>query len=172
MHSKRDMNLTNLAPAARAVKAVPATLLVFALTTTLLGCARMASEKESELLAGSEMTTLETRQRKIFTNWTPVTASMGACQSRNGKLILYSDGSQEWEVELISPSGGTRWEQAFHFYDTEKPDHTWFGSRSGGSVDLSYQNIWTFSRRRRGPGDLRLAAAFDRIRYVVWSAGC
>jgi hypothetical protein len=154
------------------IKAAASTLMAFALATMLLGCGRLASERETDFVAGSDMTTIETRQRKIFTNWTPANVPAGACQSRNGRLILYSDGSQEWEIELLSASGGTRWEQAFHFYDTEKPDHTWFGSRSAAGVDINYRNVWMYSRHRRGPGDLKLAAAFDRIRYVVWSAGC
>ena len=173
MDSKRKMHWTNLLPAARVVKTAPSTtLLVFALATMVLGCGGMRSENESQLIAGSDVTPLETRQRKIFTNWTPVNAPASPCQSRNGKLILYSDGSQEWEIELLSPSGGTKWVQAFHFYDTERPDHTWFGSRSAESVAINYGNIWTYWRHRRGTGDLKLAAAFDKIKYVVWSAGC
>lgn len=156
-----------------AVKPAPSTLISFAIAIILLlGCGRMAIQQESELVTGSEMMAPETRQRKIFTNWTPGNTATGACQSRNGKLILYSDGSREWEVELLSASGGTRWEQAFHFYDTEKPDHTWFGSRSAGAFNINYGNIWTYWRHRRGAADLKLAAAFDKIKYVVWSAGC
>ena len=154
-------------------KAMASTLMAFVVATMVLGCSRFASEREPDFVAGSDLTAVDIRQRKIFTNWTsPGNTPAGACQSRNGKLILYSDGSQEWEIELLSASGGTRWEQAFHFYDTEKPDHTWFGSRSAGSVDINYTNVWTYWRHRRGPGDLKLATAFDRIKYVVWSAGC
>src|SRR5262249_15643839 len=82
------------------------------------------------------------------------------------------DGSQEWEIELLSPNGFARWDQAFHFYDTGKPDHTWFGSRSGGGFNINYTNVWTYWRHRRGPADLRLAAAFDKISYVVGSSAC
>ncbi len=160
----------HLTAASGAVKALSATLLVLVLATMLSGCASVA-QREQELAAGSEATAVEARQRKIFTNWTPVNAPAGACQARNGRLILYSDGSQEWEIELLSPSGA-RWQQAFHFYDTGRVDHTWFGSRPGGNFDINYTNVWTYWRHRRGPADPRLAAAFDKIRYVVWSAAC
>ena len=164
------MNWPNLLAAAGTVKALSATLLVLTFATMLSGCGGMQTERE--LSAGSEATAVEARQRKIFANWTPVNAPPGACQARNGRLILYSDGSQEWEIELLSPSGSARWEQAFHFYDTGKTDHTWFGSRSGGGFNINYTNVWTYWRHRRGPADLRLAGAFDKISYVVWSAAC
>jgi len=168
---EKSMNLTNLLAASGAGKTLSATLLVLAFAAMLFGCGSVA-QRNAELAAGSEMTTVETRQRKIFANWTPVSAPPGACQARNGRLILYSDGSQEWEIELLSPNGFARWDQAFHFYDTGKPDHTWFGSRSGGGFNINYTNVWTYWRHRRGPADLRLAAAFDKISYVVWSAAC
>ena len=165
------MNWPNLLATAGTVKALSATLLVLTFATLLSGCGGMR-QTERGLAAGSEMTAVETRQRKIFANWTPVNAPAGPCQARNGRLILYSDGSQEWEIELLSPSGAARWDQAFHFYDTGKTDHTWFGSRSGGTFDIKYTNVWTYWRHRRGPADLRLASAFDKISYVVWSAAC
>jgi len=164
------MNWPNLLATAGTVKALSATLLVLTFATMLSGCGGMQTERE--LSAGSEMTAVEARQRKIFANWTPVNAPPGACQARNGRLILYSDGSQEWEIELLSPSGAARWDQAFHFYDSGKADHTWFGSRSGGGFNINYTNVWTYWRHRRGPADLRLASAFDKISYVVWSAAC
>jgi len=151
-------------------KSLAMSLFVLNLATALLGCGSVTFS-DRELAAGSEATAVEGRQRKIFANWTPVNPPPGACKARNGRLILYSDGSQEWEIELLSPIGA-RWGQTFSFYDSGKPDHTWFGSRSGGSFDIIYSNVWTYWRHRRGPADLKLAAAFDKISYVVWAAMC
>ena len=63
----------------------------------------------------------------------------------------------------MSSGGHNRWEQTFQFYDSEQPDHTWFGARAGGSWDLYQGNVWTYWRYGRGAADLKLAEAFDRI---------
>jgi hypothetical protein len=154
-----------------ALKTLAGSIVVLSLATSFLGCGSVTLT-DRELAAGSEATAVEGRQRKVFTNWTPVNPPPGSCQARNGRLILYSDGSQEWEIELLSPNGAARWGQTFSFYDSGKPDHTWFGSRWGGNFDIIYTNVWTYWRHRRGPADARLAAAFDKISYVVWSAAC
>jgi len=171
MRGKKGTQWLGLFASIAALKTPSITLLVLSLAIILSGCWSVARPRP-ELAAGSEATAVESRQRKIFVNWTPVNAPPGACQARNGRLILYSDGSQEWEIELLSPNGAATWDQAFHFYDTGKPEHTWFGSRSGGTFDIRYSNVWTYWRHRRGPADLKLAAAFDKISYVLWSAGC
>jgi hypothetical protein len=112
------------------------------------------------------------RPSKVFENWSPATAATATCTSRNAKLVLYEDGTREWEVELISGQSPDLWEQAFHFYDTGKPDHTWFGSRSGGQFEIWYDRVWTHWRVGRGSPDLHLAQAYDKIGYVLWSARC
>lgn len=170
MDKNEDKTWVNQDKVISAAKTVPATLLVLILAT--MGCARILAQRNADLIAGSDATTFEGRQRKVFTNWTPVQSSGGTCHSRNGKLILYPDGSRELEVELMTTDAGEIWEQNFHFFDNEKPDHTWFGSRMGGSFDIPYRNVWTYFRYRRSAADLKLAAAFDRIRYVVWSVRC
>jgi len=150
----------------------PATLLV-PILTLLLGCAQRAPVRErSDLIAGSYAAkSAFDGRRKVFADFKPQSEATGACASRNGKLILYPDGSWEWETETIS-NGRNRWQQTFHFYDSDKPDHTWFGSREGGGWDLYQGNIWTYWRYGRGAADLRLAETFDRIGYVVWMGGC
>ena len=171
MSAQKVIHGLELRPSVSAVKTFAVSLVLLSLATALSGCGSVTPTYR-ELAAGSEATAVEGRQRKIFTNWTPVNPPPGACQARNGRLILYSDGSQEWEIELLSPNGAARWNQIFSFYDSGKPDHTWFGSRLGGNFDIIYSNVWTYWRHRRGPADLKLAAAFDKISYVVWSAAC
>ena len=171
MRRRKNITRVHLAlPFSRSRFFAPA---LFGLTLAIvLSACGSIGQRTPELAAGSEATAVENKQSKIFTNWILINPQGGPCKSRNAKLILYSDGSQEWEIELLSPSGGVRWDQAFHFYDTGKPDHTWFGSRWGGGFDINYSNIWTYWHHRRGPADLRLATAFDKISYVVWSGAC
>jgi hypothetical protein len=152
-------------------KALPA-LALFLVLIMGWGCGRIAAGNESEAIASSDMLIVDGRQRKIFSNWTTAQTPAGACQSRHARLILYPDGSREWEVELMSKDGGRPWQQTFHFYDAENPDATWFGSRRGGTFKIPYGSVWTYWRYGRGPADLKLAEAFEKIRYVVWSASC
>jgi hypothetical protein len=153
-------------------KPLQAILIVVFAAVLLCGCGRIAARSDSEAIASSDMIITEGRQRKIFSNWTPLQTPGGACQSRRGRLILYPDGSREWEVELISKDSGRDWQQTFHFYDAGDPDATWFGSRLGGMFEIPYGNVWTYWRYGRGPGDRKLAEAFEKIKSVVWSASC
>ena len=151
-------------------KALATTSVLLFLAPLVLSCGRMAAKPEA--LASSPMTIADGRQRKIFANWTPGQTAAGDCQGRNARLILYSDGSREWQVELMSKDPGENWAQSFHFYDAANPDATWFGSRDGGRFKIYDENVWTYWRYGRGPADKKLAEAFDRISYVVWSASC
>jgi len=123
-------------------------------------------------VAGYDTSLPDVRVRKIFSTWTPAETTDSVCQARHARLILNSDGSREWEVELLSTQPGVRWEQEFHFYDGNTPDATWFGSRYGGAFIIPYANVWTYWRFGRGPGDRALSAAFDKIKTVVWTGGC
>jgi hypothetical protein len=149
--------------------------LVLALAGALLGCApTLAERRKSEALAASSFVSRisQGRPSKVFENWTPASAATAACRSRNAKLVLYDDGTREWEVELLSAVSRDLWEQAFHFYDTEKQDHTWFGSRPGGQFEIEQDKLWTHWRSGRGSPDPKLAQVYDKIGYVVWSARC
>jgi hypothetical protein len=154
------------------MKALPVSLVLSLVLIIGWGCGRIAARNESEAIASSDMIITDGRQRKIFSNWTPLQTPGGACQSRRGRLILYPDGSREWEVEVLSKDSGRAWEQAFHFYDAGTADATWFGSRLGGRFEIPYGDVWTYWRYGRGLGDRKLAEAFEKIKYVVWSAGC
>src|SRR5262245_54981886 len=173
MSENNDARRTKIGKVTLMFRATPATLLV-PILTLLLGCAQKVAVRErSDLVAGSRAAKLIfDGRRKVFTDFTPLSDPAGACASRNGKLVLYPDGSWEWETETMSSNGRNRWQQTFHFYDSEKPDHTWYGSREGGSWDLYQGNIWTYWRYGRGAADLQLAQTFDRIGYVVWVGGC
>jgi hypothetical protein len=156
----------------RMLGATPTKLVALILAVLFFGCAQKSALRERSVsIVGSGAATVGDR-RKVFVNWIPVYAPAGACASRNGKLVLYPDGSWEWEAETMTSDGRNRWEQTFHFYDSEKPDHTWFGSREGGSWDFYERKVWTYWRYGRGSADLKLAEAFDRIGYVVWVGGC
>jgi hypothetical protein len=157
-----------------AKRTLEATLAALIVGSVLFGCAqRIAVTERSDLIAGSHAARIPVAEkRKVFTNFMPQLGPAGQCASRNGRLILYPDGSWEWEAETISSSDRSRWEQTFHFYDSDRPDRTWFGSRDGGSWDLHHPNVWTYWRYGRGAADLKLSEAFDKIGYVVWAAGC
>jgi hypothetical protein len=174
MNENNDVTCTRVGEVIRALGATPATLLALILAALLFGCAQQSAVRErSDWITGSRAARITVdERRKVFTNWTPVLDPAGACESRNGKLVLYTNGSWEWEAETMSSDDRNRWEQTFHFYDSEKPDRTWFGSREGGSWDLYQRNVWTYWRYGRGAGDVKLAEAFDRIGYVVWAGGC
>lgn len=174
MKQNKAVRCTRDGEVIRKLEATPATLLALILVALLFGCTqKIAIRDRSDLIAGSHAARIIVEEkRKVFANFTPLLAPAGPCASRNGKLILYPDGSWEWEAETMSSGDRTRWEQTFHFYDSEKPDRTWFGSREGGISDLYHRNVWTYWRYGRGSADLKLAEAFDRIGYVVWAAGC
>src|SRR5215475_6728080 len=159
--SETNARRTKIGKATLMFRAPPATLLV-PILALLLGCAQKVAVRErSEAVAGSPAAKVAfDGRRKVFADFTPLSEPAGACASRKGKLILYPDGSWEWETETMSSNGHNRWQQTFHFYDSEKPDHTWFGSREGGSWDLSEGNVWTYWRYGRGSADLKLAETF------------
>ena len=174
MIENKDVTCTRVVEVIRTLGTTPATLLASILAALLFGCSQQSAVRErSDWITGSRAATITIdERRKVFTNWTPVLNPAGACASRNGKLTLYRNGSWEWEAETMSSDDRNRWKQTFHFYDSERPDRTWFGSRAGGSWDLDQRNVWTYWRYGRGAGDVRLAEAFDRIGYVEWEAGC
>jgi hypothetical protein len=174
MNENKDVKRTKVGEGIRPLGATPVPLLALILVALLSGCAQKSAIRErSDSMAGSHAAKITgDEKRKVFANWTPVLGPAGACASRNGKLILYPDGSWEWEAETMSSNDRNRWEQTFHFYDSEEPDRTWFGSRVGGGWDLHQGSVWTYWRRGRGAGDLKLAEAFDRIGYVLWMGGC
>jgi hypothetical protein len=153
-------------------KIAGALLSCFLLGALGLACTPVSTGVGAVGVASFEGASAEGRVRKVFSNWTPAETTDGICQTRHARLILHSDGSREWEVELLSREPGRRWEQEFHFYDGTTSDATWFGSRFGGAFLIPYANVWTFWRFGRGPGDRSLAAAFDKIRSVVWTGGC
>jgi hypothetical protein len=136
------------------------------------GCVPVSSGIQTAAVSNFDPGAPDSRVRKIFSNWTPAERTDGACQTRHARLILHSDGSREWEVELLSNEAGRHWTQDFHFYDSSTPDATWFGSRYGGAFVIPYANVWTYWRFGRGPGDRGLAEAFDKIKSVVWTGGC
>jgi hypothetical protein len=174
MNENKDVRCTRVGEVPRGLGATSTTLLALSVAVLLFGCAQTTTVRErSDSIAGSGAAKLTAEdRRKVFANWTPVYAPAGACASRNGKLTLYPDGSWQWEAETMSSASRNQWQQTFQFYDSEKPDHTWFGSRAGGSWDLYQGNVWIYWRYGRGSADLKLAEAFDRIGYVVWVGGC
>ena len=161
---------TNMTNEIAAVKILAATFACVMVAALLGACAPMATN--ADVVAGSDVSFVGGSQRKMFINWAPNDRAVGTCLNRHARLILYADGSREWEVELLSSDSGHAWQQDFHFYDADNNEATWFGSRWGGAFDINNRNVWTYWRYGRGPADRRLADAFDRIKYVVWSARC
>ena len=109
---------------------------------------------------------------KIFDSWDGAMV-LGDCNARNAKLTLYENGGFEWEVELMSIDINDEWYQSFEFYDGPPPGGTSFGKREGGRFDIKLKNTWRSWRRRgRSSPDPKLAAVFERIQTVRWTAGC
>src|ERR1051325_4640255 len=73
-------------------------------------CTPVMTTTEQIGVASYDTTVPDVRVRKIFSSWSPAEKSDGVCRARHAKLILHSDGSREWEVELFSTQPGVRWE--------------------------------------------------------------
>jgi hypothetical protein len=110
-----------------------------------------------------------TQNAKVFDSWGAPEIKRGDCSVRNGKLILYQNGSVEWNAEMLTKDPGDEWLQSFEFLEGD----TVLGTRPVARYTIREKDKWLpWHTGGAAVPNSKLAGAFDRIQTVRWLSSC
>lgn len=142
---------------------------IVALTTAVAAPGENVTAKAS---APARLTKIGDQNAKVFDTWGSGEIKRGDCSARNAKLVVYQNGSVEWDAEMRSTDAGDEWEQSFAFYEGA-PKKTLLGNKPTVRFNIKAGNKW-LPWRSGGPSspDPKLAGVFERIQVVEWESSC